>query len=125
MKKAVCLLIVFGSKQNTPFQEDIGSIDVNLSALLLEDNVIVKAIRIPLEDTFGLSGLFNDMTPSATIDSELLAAHTFLMAHGDEEDGSLSAGKALYSHASAQWKKDFTSVRSAMVPSLRSMKKSS
>ena len=122
LKKAFCLLIVFGSKQDTPFQEDIGSIDANVSDLLLEDNVIVKAIRIPLKDTFGLSGLFNDLTPSATIDSELLAAHTFLMAHGDEEkDTSLSAEKALYSHASAKWKKDFTSVRSAMVPSLRSI----
>ena len=92
LKKAFCLLIVFGSKQDTPFQKDIdpdtpfqkdiGSIDANVSDLLLEDSVIVKAIRIPLKDTFGLFGLFNDMTPSATIDSELLAAHTFLMAHG-------------------------------------------
>ena len=124
LKRAFCLLIVFGSKQDTPFQKDIGSIDGNFSDLLLEDKVIVKAIRIPLKDTFGLSGLFNDMTPSATIDSELLAAHTFLMAHGDEDkDVSLSAEKALYSHASAKWKKDFTSVMSAMVPLLRPIPK--
>ena len=131
--KALCLLIVFGSGKAKPFADfetadtvvtqksDLGIKGSSVSDLLLEKGLVAKAIRIPFDDKFGLSALFNDMTPIGHIDSELLAAHTFLMAHqkakDEKVDDVLNSRKALYSHATVSWREDYTLLRNAMVGS--------
>jgi hypothetical protein len=75
-----------------------------------------------LDDEFGLSALFNDMTPPGRqIDAELLlSAHPFLKGHGradnEKKEHVLNAGRALlYSHASASWKAVYTSLRNSLL----------
>jgi len=119
LSRALCLVLVFGSEPSTEFKKGISIEGENVSDLLLENRIITKAIRNPAGDEFGLSALFNDITPSANIEAGLLAAHPFLLAHGKmkDEDSAhfLKDNKALYSHATVKWRKDYTSLRKALV----------
>ena len=36
---------------------------------------MARAIRVPLDDEFGLTDAFKQMTPAAEVDSELFSAH--------------------------------------------------
>ena len=91
LSRALCLLIVFGSSQNTPLKSVTprkkGELFEDVYDVLTKGNkVIAKTIRVPLDDEFGLSALFNDMTPPGQMDAELLSAHPFLKGHGRSPD---------------------------------------
>ena len=115
---ALCLLIVFGSSQsNLPYLDNSLKSDT-LYKDLAKGKVVVGTIRVPLDDEFGLSALFNDLTPQGQMDSELLAAHPFLKGHGrtdkKEEGSALNSEKALYSHASVRWKAAYTLLKESL-----------
>jgi hypothetical protein len=117
MNKAVCLLIVFGSNEDSQYSGDIGMIDVSetVSGLVLE-GVVSKAIRIPSGDVFGLTAAFNDMTPTAQVETELITSHPFLMGHGPDvdENDDLKAENALRRQSSKRWTDEYNDLRDAM-----------
>jgi hypothetical protein len=121
MTNALCLLIVFGSESAVPFEGEIGidPLSPKVSQLLLkEDGVVGKAIRVPRDDAFGLTAAFPEMTPDSAVRSDLFSFHSFLMAHGDSKDETLTAENTLSGGAlRSAWKEEYTDLREAMISS--------
>ena len=100
LKKALCLLIVFGS--NPDFTQFTGDIAIDhhaagqvVSQLVKEGGIVTKAVRVPHKFAYGLTTALLDMTLDAQVNSELFSSHSFLMAHDDATHESLSAENAI------------------------------
>ena len=142
LPKALCLLISFGSKQahstTDPFADTARGakpktkageeaevpipepIDYALkegekiSQLVSGGGIVARTIRIPLEDVFGLTNAFKQMTPAAEIDSEVFSFHTYLMAHGLDGNADLDAEVALRKYSYQAYAEDFKLLKKAM-----------
>ena len=101
ISRAVCLLIVFGSNENTKSFEGQYAIQKTskISEDLIHGGVIQKAIQVPYDDMFGLSAAFDSMLPTAQLNAGMFASHPFLKAHGSNASCDLNAENALHSKA--------------------------
>ena len=86
-----------------------------ISELLSGGGILARAIRVPLKDAFGLTNAFKQMTPAAEIDAELFSSHTYLKAHGnDDDDKDLDGVVALRQGSYSKYGEDYELLRRAM-----------
>mmetsp|Transcript_44278 Transcript_44278/g.107053 ORF Transcript_44278/g.107053 Transcript_44278/m.107053 type:complete len:823 (-) Transcript_44278:252-2720(-) len=81
IKHALCLLVVFSSaaETETHLESDLHFTHKTSEELFKDDGgPIKKVLRIPLEDRFGLSKAFVDLTSESTEISEIYASHSFI-----------------------------------------------
>jgi hypothetical protein len=104
LENALCLLIVFGSSPGTgPFKGDFALTkdSMKVSEQLMK-GIVMKEMRVPYNDEFGLSVAFNAKPSTAQLEADLFASHDFLNAHGSAD--ALNTTSALYSGASVELK---------------------
>ena len=114
LERALCFLIVFGSSPGTkPFEGNFSLTNdsVKVSDQLM-NGIVMKAMRVPYNDEFGLSAAFNAKPTTAQLEADLFASHDFLNAH--TSDGNLTAPSALYSGASVDLINKFKSLWDAL-----------
>ena len=120
ISQAFCLLIVFGSSENTkPFA---GKYAIQKASKISEDllkGVVKKAIRVPHDDVFGLSTAFASMLPTAQFHADMLDSHAFLKAHGSDPSQELKAENALDSRAPKTLQADHDALHTALMTGLR------
>eukprot|EP00428_Durinskia_dybowskii_P045785 CAMPEP_0170350938 /NCGR_PEP_ID=MMETSP0116_2-20130129/76767_1 /TAXON_ID=400756 /ORGANISM="Durinskia baltica, Strain CSIRO CS-38" /LENGTH=142 /DNA_ID=CAMNT_0010604837 /DNA_START=300 /DNA_END=729 /DNA_ORIENTATION=- len=105
LQKAMCLL-------NFELKEG-----EKISLLLADGNLVVRAVRVPSNDKFGLTKAFMEITPAAEIESELFSCHTYLNAYGQtDNDPYLEAENALRNetYRNTAYKEDYELLRKAM-----------
>ena len=135
---ALCLLILFGSnesktaptetsaKNKTITQQMAAAYTLKkgekISKLLAVEGVVVRAVRIPANDAFGLTEAFKQTTPSAEIDSELFSSHSYLMAHGHKKIDDLDATFALRDVSFKKYGHDYSLLRRAMTEKKSALK---
>ena len=116
LKRALCLLVVFGSEEDAkPFDSDIAIVENTTTKVsdLLMTSVVAKAIRVPTKDEFGLAAAFDSMVSSTQVKAEIFAAHNFLKAHGPSAP-ELKAEKALREKSLREFEAPYTGLRSAL-----------
>jgi hypothetical protein len=116
LTRALCLLIVFGSSDGPKRSRGKFAMktDSNISDELTK-HVVMKEIRVPHDDEFGLSAAFDAMLPYAQLQADLFSSHPFLKAHGRNKCHDLSNKKAMYSSASNELRGEFDALRTAMI----------
>ena len=116
LTRALCLLIVFGSDDGP--KRSAGKFamkkDSNISEELTK-HVVMREIRVPCDDEFGLSAAFDAMIPYAQLQADLFSSHPFLKAHGRNKNPDLSNKKAMYSRASKKLRGEFDALRTAII----------
>lgn len=80
---ALCILVVFGSGSDSNDGEL--KLDKSCTAQLKSGNVVSKVLRISMEDKFGFSEAFRELTTAETEESELLASHSVISSHCKDE----------------------------------------
>jgi hypothetical protein len=115
LKKALCLLIVFGSEGSERAPQTAPHATTEVSEELIR-GIVTKSIFVPENDDFGLSGTFHAMTPIAKVHAEMFASHPFIMAHGGNQVDSdeLDADKALRKMSLQVLVDKFNSLRKAL-----------
>ena len=122
MPRALCLLIVFGSDEDTkPFEGDFATHKIAKDLL---KGVVRKELRIPHDDVFGLSAAFADILPTAQFNADMFASHAFLKAHGSDSRQALNAKNALYSKAPKDLKTQHDALRTALKNPSRTSRRS-
>lgn len=86
---ALCILVVFGSE--TKSNDGTYRLSESCVSELEEGKVVSMVLRVPVEDKFGLTKGYLDLTTFESEFSEVLASHSFLGAHvGTERDKEFS-----------------------------------
>ena len=83
---ALCLLVAIGAAAKS----NDGEYTLQSTSCvhdLLEKKIVARVLRIPVEDSFGITAALQDMTSPATERSEVFASHNFIGGHC--EDGGL------------------------------------
>jgi hypothetical protein len=116
--RALYLLISFGFKEGSkPFKEnDAIQANSKLSEKLMT-GIVKTSVRVPYDDSFGLSAAFASILPTAQLEADLFASHAFLKAHGkgkEKDSPYLTAEKALYPRATSELKIRHTALKNAL-----------
>ena len=114
LERALCFLIVFGSSPGTkPFEGNFSLTKDSMKVSeQLMNGIVMKEMRVPYNDEFGLSAAFNAKPTPAQLEADLFASHDFLNAH--TSDDNLTASSALYSGVSAGLTSKFTALWNAL-----------
>ena len=116
--RAFYLLISFGSKEGSkPFKTNEAIQANSKFTEKLMKGIVKTSVRVPHDDSFGLSAAFAAILPTAQLEADLFASHAFLKAHGEgkEKDSpDLTAENALHNRATSELRIRHTALKNAL-----------
>ena len=83
-KQALCILIVFGSPTNSNDGE--WAFDDAAVWEMVSGNIVARVLRIPVDDAFGVTDAFVELTSGGAETGEVAASHPFIRAHGSSPE---------------------------------------
>ncbi|KAG7362579.1 type III restriction enzyme [Nitzschia inconspicua] len=76
--QALCIVVVFGSSVESKNDESVFNNDTY--TLLANGKTVAMVLRIPVDDVFGISGMYQQLTSNTDL-MEVYGSHSFIRAH--------------------------------------------